>query len=99
MNVYAYIPGTRSYKKRRSSAMCKKVADHVQEIVDGELPPGRALKHLEEHIDLCPPCAKEAETLKALKAAIARVGAEPDAQCVAKLHDLAQRLCEEKNVD
>ena len=99
MSMYASIPGTSAFRKRRSNAMCKKVADHLQEIVDHELPRGRALKHIEEHLDMCPPCAKEADAFRELKSAIARVSSDADEQCLTKLHELAQRLCDEQNVD
>jgi anti-sigma factor RsiW len=94
MNVFAYIPGTQSWTRRRSAVVCRKTMAHVQEIVDGEIPPGRAATILERHIEACPPCKVEAESIRMLKAAVARVMPEADAECVERLNNLARRLCQ-----
>jgi hypothetical protein len=92
MSVISYIPGTRAWRKRRHNELCRETYEHIQEIVDGEMTPSKA-KHLQAHLDACEGCEVEAEVLRGLKEAIARVGQQTDAQCVQRLDDLARRLC------
>jgi anti-sigma factor RsiW len=92
MTLLAYVPGTKAWRKRRN--ICSRVAERLQEIVDGELPPGKAARALERHLIECPPCHQEAEVLRTLKQAIARVSGEADPEVVARLQALARQLCE-----
>jgi anti-sigma factor RsiW len=94
MSMRAYIPGTYAWKRRREGILCAKTIDKLQEIVDGEIGPGRAEAVLKKHLDACQSCNAEADVIRELKAAIARVGAEADPGCVKKLEDLARRLAE-----
>lgn len=92
MNVRAFIPGTYAWKRRREGILCAKTVDRIQEIVDGEIGPGKAEQVLKRHLDACQSCNAEADVIRDLKAAIARVSAEADPGCVKKLEDLARRL-------
>lgn len=63
---------------RRQARLCLRTAEHIQEIVDGELPSSRTRRRLERHVDACTRCGARAETIRQLKVAIARVGGTPD---------------------
>jgi len=89
----ARIPGTRAWRRRREGRICLEVAVHIDEIVDGQLPPTRKARILEKHLTGCHSCHEEAEVIRALKRGIIRVSQEADPQTVARLHDLAHRLC------
>lgn len=90
------LPGTKAWRKRRSREICARAAARIQEIVDGEVPPGKAARELERHIAECPPCKQEAESLLILKQAIVRVSGHADPETVAKLEALARGLCQRK---
>ncbi len=92
MSFMAYVPGTTSWRKRRHDEICKETYNHIQEIVDGEITAAKA-KQLASHLSECPPCELEAEAIKGLKQAIARVGCEADPQLVQRLDELARKLC------
>ena len=92
MRLFAYIPGTGSWRQRRHDAICRETYVHIQEIVDGEMTAVKA-KVLSRHLSECPPCELEAEAIKGLKQAIARVGCEADPQLVQRLDELARKLC------
>ncbi|MGH2759702.1 MAG: anti-sigma factor family protein [Actinomycetota bacterium] len=94
MTPLAYLPGTRAWKKRRARDICSRAAERIQEIVDGELPPSKAAKVLERHLVDCPPCLQEAEALRALKQAVARVSGEADPETVDRLRSLGRQLCD-----
>ncbi len=96
-SVISFVPGTKAWRKRRSHDICARAAARIQEIVDGEVPPGKAARVLERHIAECPPCHHEAEALRTLKQAIARVSREADPETVAKLEAYARLLCEKKD--
>jgi anti-sigma factor RsiW len=68
--------------------------ERIQEIVDGEIGPGRAEKILEKHLEACRSCNSEADAIRELKDAIARVGGKADPDLVASLEVLARRLCD-----
>lgn len=95
-SLLALVPGTKAWKKRRSRDVCARAAARIQEIVDGEVPPGKAARELERHIAECPPCKQEAESLMVLKQAIARVSGQADPETVARLEALARGLCQRK---
>jgi anti-sigma factor RsiW len=92
MSLIAYIPGTHAWRRRREGILCAKTVDRIQEIVDGEIEPGRAGEVLRKHLDACRSCNAEADVIRELKVAIARVSDEADPGCVKKLEDLARRL-------
>ena len=94
MRVTAYIVGTRAWRRRREGILCAQTVERIQEIVDGELPPGRAKVVLERHISACKSCDEKADVFRELKVAITRVSGEADAACVQSLEELAKRLCE-----
>ncbi|HYZ93254.1 MAG TPA: zf-HC2 domain-containing protein [Actinomycetota bacterium] len=95
-SVLALVPGTKAWRKRRSRDVCARAAARIQEIVDGEVPPGKAARALERHIAECPPCHQEAEALRTLKQAIVRVSGTADPETVARLEAIARGLCERK---
>jgi anti-sigma factor RsiW len=99
MTLLSYVPGTRAWKKRRSRDVCARAAERIQEIVDGEIPPGKAARTLERHLIECPPCHQEAEVIRTLKQAIARVSREADPETVRRLETLARSLCEGREDD
>jgi hypothetical protein len=92
MRLVAYIPGTHAFKRRREGILCAKTVERVQEIVDGEIGPGRAEQVLRRHLEACQSCNAHADVIRDLKAAIARVSDQADPECVRKLNDLARRL-------
>jgi anti-sigma factor RsiW len=94
MNVLSYLPGTKAWRVRRDVALCQRAAEQIHEIVDGELRPGKATKTLERHLDACRSCHGEAEVIRALKQAIARVGCDADPEFVRRLEHFARQLCE-----
>lgn len=98
MSILEYVPGTTAWRRRRDRELCMQTGERIQEIVDGELPPGRAKEELERHLEACERCQGGAETIRELKRAIARVGSGADEELVARLQATADRLCEEGDV-
>ena len=96
-SALAFLPWTKAWRKRRSRDVCARAAARIQEIVDGEVPPGKAARALERHIAECPPCHQEAESLRTLKQAVARVSGQADPQTVARLEALARSLCQRQD--
>lgn len=94
MSIIAYVPGTRAWKRRRHLIICQQTHDRIQEIVDGEVGPARAEQILTKHLHACRACNAEAEVLRDLKSAIARVSSTADPELVGRLEDLAKRLCQ-----
>jgi hypothetical protein len=92
MTVAAWVPWTKSWRQRRDYAICRETLQRVQEIVDGELRHGHTARTLEKHLHACSRCGEEAEAIRTLKQAIARVCGECDPEAVAKLNELANRL-------
>jgi anti-sigma factor RsiW len=92
MMIASYIPGTHAWRRRREGILCAQTVERIQEIVDGEIPAGRAEEVLVRHLEACQSCNAEADVIRDLKIAIARVSAEADPGCVKKLEDLARRL-------
>lgn len=93
MSLAAWIPGTAAYRRRRDAILCMRTHDRIQQIVDGEIGPGRAEQVLTKHLEACKSCDQEAEAIRELKEAIARVSWNADPTLVASLEDLAKRLC------
>jgi hypothetical protein len=93
MSLLAFVPGTSAWRRRRDGKLCQEALDHIQELVDRELPSNR-LAHLDKHLDACQRCGVEADVIRDLKEAIARVGSECNPDSVAKLEDLARSLCD-----
>lgn len=94
MTLLEYLPGTKSWKRRRAREVCERTAERIDEIVDGEVPPGKAARLLERHLEACPPCHQEADVLRKLKVAIARVSSDADPDVVRRLEAYAKGLCE-----
>ncbi len=95
----SFIPGTRAWRVRRHRLICVEVATHIDELVDGELPPSRKAKLLESHMTGCNHCRGEAEVVRALKRGIARVAQDADPDVLEHLHKLAGRLCSGEDCD
>src|ERR1041384_4703686 len=92
-NMSAWLPGTKSWRQRRNYVVCRQTIERVQEIVDGEIK-GHTARTLERLLIACKSCGDEAEAIRALKAAIVRVCGDCDPVAVAKLEELARKLCE-----
>jgi anti-sigma factor (TIGR02949 family) len=92
-SLRSIVPGTRSWRARRDRKLCAQTLDHVQEIVDGELPAGKA-KDLRRHLEACERCGDEATVARLMKQAICRVSGQADAETVRRLEELGRRLCE-----
>lgn len=99
MSFNSRIPGTRAWRTRRAHVLCVQVSTHIDEIVDGELPPSRKAKLLESHLASCEYCRRKAEGIRQLKQHIARVGQTCDQETVDRLHNLARRLCSGEDCD
>jgi hypothetical protein len=98
MRLVIWIPGTRAWRRRRDIALCKEAIARVDEVVDQELPPGRA-KVLHKHVEACRRCTREAEAVAELKEAIRRVACHADPAVVERLEDLGRRLCRGEHVE
>ena len=96
MSPAGWVPGTRSWRRRRSHDLCERAIGRVQELVDGELPPCRDSERLIAHLESCPPCALEAEAVRELKNAISRVGRESDPDVMDRLTQWARSLPDEQ---
>ena len=72
--------------------ICRRALEKVQQIVDDEMPSSKERLELLRHLDACTTCGVEAEAVKEMKNAIARVGSDTDAEVVRRLRDLAGRL-------
>lgn len=94
MTVVSYIPGTRAWHHRREAALCAKTVERIQEIVDGEIGPGRAEQVLKRHLEACKSCHAQGEVIRELKDAIVRVSSDADPKTVRNLEELARKLCE-----
>jgi anti-sigma factor RsiW len=94
MTILAYVPGTYAWRRRREGILCAKTVERIQEIVDGEIGPGRAEQVLKRHLEACGSCNERADVIRDLKAAIARVSDEADPKIVRNLEDLARKLCQ-----
>ena len=99
MNMAAWLPGTKSWRRRRQYILCRQTIERVQEIVDNELPHGHTARTLERHLMICKSCGHEAEAIRTLKIAIQRVGRDCDPEAVTKLEELARRLCDGTHSD
>jgi anti-sigma factor RsiW len=99
MTVIAWIPWTKPWRRRRDYAICRQTLERVQEIVDGEIPHGHTARVLSKHLHACKRCGEEAEAMRTLKIAIARVCGECDPDAVAKLESLAQQLLEGRELE
>jgi anti-sigma factor RsiW len=95
MSIAAYIPGTYAWKRRREGILCQRTHEKLQQIVDGEIGPARAEQVLAKHLDACKSCDADAQVIRDLKVAIARVSSKADAQLVGRLEDLAKQLCDQ----
>ena len=95
MSVLSYVPGTKAWQGRRDRRLCKQTAARMQEIVDGEFPPGRRARLLSKHLEACERCYGRAEAVRQLKLAVARCADDADPQMLSKLQDLARLLCDE----
>lgn len=79
---------------RHDMKLCREAIEHVQTIVDGELPATKRTAELIEHLDKCGGCGVEAEKVRELKAAIARCSCGCDEEMVSRLRDFASRIPE-----
>ena len=97
MNPFSFVPGTTAWRARRDLQLCRQTAARIQEIVDGEVESAKAAKILERHLDACGHCHDEADAIRSLKEAIARVGCDADPELVDRLRALARKLCQESD--
>lgn len=95
MSLLRFIPGTAAWRRRKDEQLCAQTGERIQEIVDGELPPGRGRDELIRHLEACVRCQQGAESIRELKRAIARVGSAPDEELLRRLQETATQLCEE----
>ena len=93
------LPGMRAWHMRRHRQICVEVSTHIDQIVDGELPPGRKTTLIEAHLSGCSYCRGQADSVRRLKQHIARVGSDCDAETVERLRNLARRLCSGEECD
>lgn len=83
----------RFWRRKTSEAeICRRALERVQQIVDDEMPSPKERLELLGHLDACTTCGVEAEAVREMKIAIARVGSGTDAEIVQRLRDLADRL-------
>ena len=94
MSMRAYIPGTYAWKRRREGILCAQTVERIQEIVDGEIGPGKAEQVLKKHLDACQSCNAEADVIRELKIAIARVSNEADPELREEARGPGPRLAE-----
>ncbi len=94
MKLIAYIPGTAAWRHRRDTTLCRRASQQINQIVDREIHPHRATKVLQAHLEACERCGTEADVVRALKRAIARVSGEADPEAVRRLEVFARQLCE-----
>lgn len=94
MGLARFIPWTRNWRAHRDMTLCNETRDRVQELVDGEVLHPTERARLVQHLEACVRCGAEADEIRQLKEAIARVGSDADAAVVGRLKDLARRLCE-----
>lgn len=76
-------------QERRHAELCAMTAAKIDELVDGEVPGGRRRRLLQAHLDVCVRCGASAETVRELKAAVARVSGTPDPEVRERLLALA----------
>jgi anti-sigma factor RsiW len=88
----ARVPGTRAWRKRRDHELCKATRARLQEIVDGEVPPGRVRSALLRHLRACERCGAEAIAIEALKQAIDRVTRAGAQELARRLEQAAREL-------
>jgi len=77
-------------RRKMPTAECVRVAEVVQQYLDGEGTAAEALR-VERHLDECTTCGLEADALQALKEAVRRHG-ERDAEAREQLREFAERL-------
>ena len=71
---------------------CRRTVLVLQAYLDGEVDPPTATA-VGEHLEVCRRCGLEADTYRAIKAALAAGGRTPvDQAAVARLHRFAERL-------
>lgn len=90
MSLLAWIPGLPAWRRRRDMAICARTGARIQEIVDGEMPRGRAESVLLAHLAACQRCGAEAETIRELKRAIYRVSVRRSEAATRRLTEAVQ---------
>lgn len=80
------------WRGRRERKLCEEARSRIDEIVDDEMPVGQKRRRLEHHIGACAECGHAEDTTREIKAAVARVGRDPDEQVKAKLLDLVDQI-------
>jgi len=71
-------------------AICPEVARSLQRYLDGEVD-AKTLRLVAAHLEICRRCGLEAQTYRALKAALRRSGAPP-AEPIERLRSFADRV-------
>jgi anti-sigma factor RsiW len=79
----------------RDLAECMRVKPLLQAYLDGELAEEDA-RRVSRHLDACRRCGLAAETFRDIKAAVSRLGDEPDRDAVGRLVRFAEELPKEE---
>lgn len=82
---------TRTLQGMRDRAECMRVKPLLQAYLDGELSEEDA-RRVSRHLDACRRCGLAAETFRDIKAAVSRLGDEPDRDAVQRLVRFAEEL-------
>lgn len=80
------------WRERRERRLCDEARDRIDEIIDAEIPSLRKRARLERHVEACVNCGANAESIRQLKEAVARVGRDPDPQVKARLLEAVDRV-------
>lgn len=75
----------------RDRVECMRVNPLLQSYLDGELEEDGA-RRVSRHLDACRRCGLAAETFRDIKAAMSRLGEEPDREAVKRLRRFAKGL-------
>ncbi len=79
----------------RDRMECMRVNPLLQAYLDGELGEDDA-RRVSRHLDACRRCGLAAETFRDIKAAVSRLGDEPDRDAVQRLRRFAEGLTDDE---
>ena len=79
----------------RDRVECMRVNPLLQAYLDGELGEDDA-RRVSRHLDACRRCGLAAETFRDIKAAVSRLGDEPDRDAVQRLRHFADGLIDDE---
>lgn len=78
----------------RDMRECRRIKPLLQPYLDGHLGEEEAVR-VSAHLDACRRCGLAAETFRGIKAGLARLAEEPDAQTVQRLERFVDELGED----